>query len=90
MTDEARQAEVMLDVLAERKRQDHIWGVQDNLAPIWLSRLMREVGEAANALNGCWFSGRDLVEYRQQLVKVAAVAVSAVEDYDRKLAGDSE
>jgi NTP pyrophosphatase (non-canonical NTP hydrolase) len=65
-------------VLAERKRQDAKWGVQNHRPELWLVILMEEVGEASEAtLEMDWNA------YREEMVQVAAVALAAVESCDR-------
>lgn len=62
----------------ERRRQDTKWGVQDHLPEKWITILMEEVGEAAHGrLEG------DRLNYREELVQVAAVAVAMIESLDR-------
>ena len=66
------------NVIAERLAQDAEWGEQ-NHAPIkWLAILAEEIGEAAK----CALEGRG-IKYRNEMVQVAAVAVAAVECFDR-------
>lgn len=74
--------QVLMEVRAERLRQDEKWGSQRALHPrTWLTILVEEVGEVANAS-----LERDHANYREELVQVAAVAVAAVESYDHQLA----
>lgn len=72
------------DVLAERKRQDERWGQQDHEPHVWLAILVEEVGEVAETVadklaGGTW--RRD--EYRGEMVQAAAVALAALECFDR-------
>lgn len=47
----ARQAEVLWDIMAERRRQDAKWGANRKQAPeIWMAILMEEVGEVAETI----------------------------------------
>lgn len=66
------------DVLKERERQDKKWGPQNHHPERWIIILIEEVGEA----------GKDLLEgdafgYRKEMVQVAAVALAAIESFDR-------
>lgn len=64
----------------ERTRQDDKWGSQRQLHPErWLIILMEEVGEAAEAALDLPLTG---IEYRKEMVQVAAVAVAALEAFD--------
>lgn len=76
---------VLQEVLRERERQQAKWGEQ-NLAPaIWLMIIGEEVGEANNAaLEHFLGNAQDLDHYREELVQVAAVAVHAIESFDRQ------
>ena len=47
-----RDWQAVLDVVAERDRQDAKWGEQNHNPPVWLAILTEEVGELATALNG--------------------------------------
>ncbi|KKK52118.1 hypothetical protein LCGC14_3108130 [marine sediment metagenome] len=71
--------EIIQAIRDERARQDLMWGAatERNLSPqSWNTILMEEVGEVARAsLEG------DPVEYVEELVQVAAVAVAALEDH---------
>ena len=80
---------ILQAVRDERAKQDAKWGkaAERNLPPqTWLTILMEEVGEAAKAtLEG------DPVNYAEELVQVAAVAVAALEGHrvdDQVAAGD--
>jgi len=70
---------IMDEVAAERGRQDRKWGEQNHSPYKWLVIEMEELGEAArHAYEG------DFDDYREELIQVAAVAVAAVESYDRQ------
>jgi NTP pyrophosphatase (non-canonical NTP hydrolase) len=79
-------------VAAERQRQDDKWGDQSGNHPFeWMSILMEEVGELAEAINETCFQtqhvkpdrgGPDAI--RREAVQVAAVAVAIVEAIVRK------
>lgn len=72
----------LANVLYERKRQDEKWGVQNHEPLKWLAILGEEVGEACEAILAdhpnppSW-------KYRDEMVHVAAVALAAVECFDR-------
>lgn len=71
---------VMGNIAAERVAQDKKWGPDRNLDNrTWLTILMEEVGEVAKA-----DLERDVEGFRQELVQVAAVAVAAIENIDRR------
>lgn len=75
---------VLNEVNAERDRQDRKWGEQNHSPAHWLMILGEEVGEANKAALEAHFKGKDLSEYRAELIQVAAVAVSMIECLDRK------
>lgn len=74
---------VIADIRAERERQDEKWGVQNHDPFTWLAILGEEKGEADQAALEHRFSGKPSSDYRKELVETAAVAVAAVECYDR-------
>jgi NTP pyrophosphatase (non-canonical NTP hydrolase) len=65
-------------VIAERKKQDEKWGVQNHGPDGWLAILIEEVGEVAKAI----LEGSAL-KYCDELTQVAAVAVAALECANR-------
>ena len=70
--------DVLQEVSNERVRQDAKWGEQNHAIPLWVMIAVEEMGEAAQAgLQGKY------QEYRQELIQLAAVAVAAVEAFDR-------
>lgn len=69
---------VLLEVHAERVRQDEKWGEQNHDPALFLTILTEEVGEVARAI-----LDKDTPGYREELIQVAAVAVSIVEAFDR-------
>lgn len=82
---------VLNEVLQERQRQDAKFGPDRNYTPHeWLCVLTEEVGEVANAINENVLHRTTLENYRHELVQVAAVAVAAIESYDRQLAAITE
>lgn len=68
----------MAEVIKERVRQDSKWGEQNHDLNKWLVIEMEELGEAARAA----FED-DYSNYREEMIQVAAVAIAAVESYDR-------
>lgn len=75
--------QAVVDVVAERERQDTLWGIQNHAPQQWLHVLVEEVGEVAKAINDSHFGGEPWTEYRTEMVQVAAVALAAIESYDR-------
>ena len=74
-----RTGRVLADVLDERAIQDAKWGEQNHATGEWFKILLEELGEAAEAdLTADW------EQYRRKLISVAAVAVAAVEGFDRQ------
>lgn len=74
---------IMRAVHNERDRQEELWGEQDHHPERWLSILGEEFGEVCKAVGE-----NEPEEYRTELIQVAAVAVSMVECYDRKVKND--
>lgn len=69
---------VLTEVMHERDRQDDKWGEQNHAPLLWLAILGEEFGEVAKAAVE---SKPD--QYRRELIEVAAVAVAAIESFDR-------
>ena len=67
-------ARPLIEVSAERKRQDEKWGIQNHGPDGWLAILAEEVGEVARAI----LEGRSF-DYGKELTQVAAVAIAALE-----------
>jgi hypothetical protein len=86
-----RTDKILLEVHAERHRQDKKWGVRNYHPLRWLPILGEEYGEACKAINqGCTDPiaenvdiGKKIIEYREECIQVAAVAVAMVESLDR-------
>ncbi len=76
-------SKALVEVEVERARQDGLWGVQNHCPADWLMILGEEVGEANKAALEWKLGGRNLGNYRKELIHVAAVAVAAVECLDR-------
>ena len=91
------QDKVLDEVRAERARQDAKWGEQNHRPFTYLTVLMEEVGEAAQAALSLTYGGNDLPgagrdeeyravrahDYRSEMVQVAAVAIAMIEALDR-------
>ena len=81
---------VIPEIIQERSKQDERWGEQNHTPCKWLVILMEEVGEASKAeleqtmLKNPW-GGNLYSRYREELVHVAAVAVAAIESFDRNM-----
>lgn len=75
--------EALRDVLAERERQDAKWGEQDHDPFCYLTVLVEEVGEFAQAALHSRFGGEAAGKLRHEAVHVAAVALAIVECLDR-------
>lgn len=72
------------DAWTERRRQDKRWGQQDHAPAFWMLILGEEFGEAQKAaLEASWGGGASWADYRAELVQVAAVALAAIESFDR-------
>ncbi len=76
----------MLEVIAERKRQDRQWGGpehDDEHGPDdWVRFINRHAAFAIDSVETLHAS-QGLSEYRRRLVQVAALALAAVKSYDR-------
>lgn len=70
-------------VLAERARQDARWGEQNHDPFTYLTILVEEVGEFAQAALHRQFGGPKADEMHEEAVQVAAVALAIVECLDR-------
>ncbi|WP_061286534.1 MazG-like family protein [Leptospira interrogans] len=77
---------ILNEILEERDNQDQKWGEQ-NHAPIeWCAILVEEVGEVSKAALETHFKYRgkiDYIEYRNELIQVAAVSLAMIECLDR-------
>jgi NTP pyrophosphatase (non-canonical NTP hydrolase) len=70
-------ARIAYEVCRERVRQDERWGIQRHGPDRWMTILVEEVGEAAQAsLDRKWEA------YRNELIQTAAVAIAAIECLD--------
>ena len=71
------------DVTLECERQDTKWGEQNHDPFIYLTILMEEVGELAQAALHAKYGGRATGNLRTEAVHTAAVALAIVECLDR-------
>lgn len=76
------QSRILEEIILERFKQDHKWGVQDHSPAVYTSILMEEVGEVAKAVLEETFGGGEQ-EIREELIQVAAVAIAFIECLDR-------
>ena len=80
---EGIRGEALRDVNAERRRQDEFWSQQNHDPFCYLTILMEEVGELAQAALHARFGGHAAGTMRKEAVQVAAVAVAIIECLDR-------
>jgi NTP pyrophosphatase (non-canonical NTP hydrolase) len=77
------QQRAIMDVLAERHRQDARWGEQNHDPFTYLTVMLEEAGETAEAALHTRFGGPKAVGLRGEAVQLAAVALAIVECLDR-------
>lgn len=74
---------VLKEILNERRQQELKWGQQNHDGPFYLTILMEEVGELAEAIlehrAKVWPDGN----IRKEAIQIAAVATAIVEAFDR-------
>ena len=85
---------VLTEIRLERTKQEEKWGEQNHHPDKWMVILMEEVGEASaecreahpfkNPITEEEYILR-LLNYRKELIQVAAVAVAAIESLDMDL-----
>ena len=85
MKDKQRQEEIFNKVFEERKNQDAKWGEQNHEPYKWMAILGEEVGESNKAVLENDFGNGSLDDYRKEMIQVAAVAIAAIESFDRNL-----
>lgn len=71
------------EVKVERHKQDVKWNEQNHDPIWWMTILGEEFGESQKALLDATFGGKSWSEYRAELVQTAAVAVAAIQSFDR-------
>lgn len=77
--------EVLNRVSKERLRQEAKWGMQNHSPEKWLRILLEEAGEAAKeAQNIEEMKELSKQFYIEEMVQVAAVAVAAIESFERQ------
>lgn len=74
---------VLAQVSNERAKQEAKWGEQNHVPTEYLTILMEEVGEAAQAALQAKYEGKDWQRYPDELIHVAAVAVAMIESFYR-------
>lgn len=75
---------IILDILAERKRQNDKWGEQNHEPIIWSAILTEECGEFAEAALHNKFGGHAANGLREEAIQCAAVALQIIEYLDRR------
>jgi hypothetical protein len=75
---------ILDEIRVERARQDTIWGgpAHDDTHTNhdWISFIIKQLGKAVISTGAC---GWDHLTFRHQMLKVAALAVAAIEWCDR-------
>ena len=85
MSQEERRAMALNAVRAETYNQDEKWGAdRDHDPEIWMTILMEEVGELAQACLKAKYEGEYIILAQNEAVQVAAVAVQIIEYFERK------
>lgn len=84
-----RRAQILIDIDAERERQNEKWGgVQDLPDYTYLAIAAEEFGEAAQAALHDEFGGDHAGTLRTELVQLAAVIVQWLERMDMEAANE--
>ena len=75
------QTKIILDIVAERKRQDKLYGKQRHIDGVWLQIFIEEVGEMAQAMqaNKPWGKPTDENNLYEEVIQAAAVLVAFAE-----------
>ncbi len=76
------QSQIWQAILAERQRQDTIWGENTHNIDTWLCILGEEMGEVCKAALGFIYHGKEFSDVQQELIHVAAVVVAIIEDFE--------
>lgn len=76
-----RRTKAINDISRERDRQLHSWGEQHHEYPVWLTILVEEVGEVAQAMQkgSQAYKQSDADDLYKELIQVAAVATAIAE-----------
>lgn len=86
-----RRAQILVDIDAERDRQNEKWGgVQQLPDYTYLAIATEELGEAAEAMLHDEFGGDHAGTLRTELVQLAAVIVQWLERMDMETTNDNE
>ncbi len=75
---------IFSDVNDERIRQEAKWGVQNHHLATWCLILGEEVGEVQKVVLEHLTQGKDISNFRTELIQVAAVAFQIIEWFDKK------
>lgn len=78
-----RQINIFDEITNERSRQDKKWGEQNHDLFDWLTILMEEVGELAQAALHTRYGGSKASGLRTEAIQVAAVITAMIECIDR-------
>lgn len=81
-----RQRAAIGDVLAERERQDQMWGEQAHHPAYWLAIMGKQVGQFGSAvLQREWWEDKKAAHgiMRHEAVQMAAVGLAIIEAIDR-------
>ena len=85
MSEHTMREEIFSEIDRERQRQDAKWGFPRNDLGLtdWITILVEEVGEAAEAALDVRSGALDSDPFIVELIHTAAVAVSIIEHYGR-------
>lgn len=75
---------IFSNVNDERLRQEAKWGVQNHDLATWCLILGEEVGEVQKVVLEHLTQGKDISNFRTELIQVAAVAFQIIEWFDKK------
>ena len=73
--------QILLEVVEEREKQDKRWGGSKHDDKHLFSDWIFFIGD--------YLKGRRGKNYRDRMIKIAALAVAAVESYDRKMKNEN-
>jgi NTP pyrophosphatase (non-canonical NTP hydrolase) len=76
---------VLNDVIRERSNQEAKWGEQNHDPFCYITILMEEIGEFAQAALHTRYGGSQADRMRDEAIQVAAVALAIVECLDRDI-----
>lgn len=75
--------EIIREIRAEREIQIETFGDQNLMPTEYLLILNEEIGEVNKAACEAFFNEQSWLDYRHELMQVAAVAVAMIESFDR-------